>query len=133
MPQARAGSPCEAALNLEEMSRGKSRIIITELPYMTNKSSLIERIAELSREGALDGVSDLRDESDRHGMRIVIELNKAADADKTLRALYKRTPLQVTYSINLLALVNGEPKLLSLKQGVEGLYRASFGDRKTSQ
>ena len=106
-------------LNLEEMARGKSRIIITELPYMTNKSSLIERIAELSREGALDGVSDLRDESDRHGMRIVIELNKAADADKTLRALYKRTPLQVTYSINLLALVNGEPKLLSLKQALK--------------
>ena len=106
-------------LNLEEMSRGKSRIIITELPYMTNKSSLIERIAELSREGALDGVSDLRDESDRHGMRIVIELNKAADADKTLRTLYKRTPLQQTYSINLLALVNGEPKLLSLKQALK--------------
>ena len=106
-------------LNLEEMARGKSRIIVTELPYMTNKASLIERIAELSREGALDGVSDLRDESDRHGMRIVIELNKAADADKTLRALYKRTPLQVTYSINLLALVNGEPKLLSLKQALK--------------
>lgn len=106
-------------LNLEEMSRGKSRIIVTELPYMTNKSSLIERIAELSREGALDGVSDLRDESDRHGMRIVIELNKAADADKTLRTLYKRTPLQQTYSINLLALVNGEPKLLSLKQALK--------------
>ncbi len=106
-------------LHMEEMARGKNRIIITELPYMTNKSSLIERIAELSREGALEGVSDLRDESDRHGMRIVIEMNKAADADKTLRALYKRTPLQVTYSINLLALVNGEPKLLSLKQALK--------------
>lgn len=106
-------------LNLEEMARGKSRIIVSELPYMTNKSSLIERIAELSREGDLDGVSDLRDESDRHGMRIVIELNKAADADKTLRTLYKRTPLQVTYSINILALVNGEPKLLSLKQAMK--------------
>jgi DNA gyrase subunit A len=105
-------------LNLEEMARGKSRIIITELPYMTNKSALIERIAELSREGRLEGVSDLRDESDRQGMRIVIELNKAADADKTLRELYKRTPLQITYSINLLALVNGEPKLLSLKQAL---------------
>ncbi len=106
-------------LNLEEMSRGKSRIIVTELPYMTNKSALIERIAELSREGALDGVSDLRDESDRHGMRIVIELNKAADADKTLRTLYKKTPLQITYSINLLALVKGEPKLLSLKHALK--------------
>ena len=106
-------------LNLEDMARGKSRIIVTEIPYMTNKANLIERIAELSREGELDGVSDLRDESDRHGMRIVIELNKAADADKTLRTLYKRTPLQVTYSINLLALVNGEPRLLSLKQALK--------------
>ncbi len=105
-------------LNMEEMSRGKSRIIISEIPYMTNKTNLIERIAELSREGSLEGVSDLRDESDRHGMRIVIELNKAAEAEKTLRTLYKKTPLQVTYSINLLALVNGEPKLLSLKQAL---------------
>ena len=74
-------------LNLEEMSRGKSRIIITELPYMTNKSALIERIAELTREGHLEGISDLRDESDRQGMRIVIELNKAAEAESVLREL----------------------------------------------
>ena len=105
-------------LNLEEMSRGKSRIIITELPYMTNKSALIERIAELTREGHLEGISDLRDESDRQGMRIVIELNKAADAESVLRELYKRTPLQVTFSINLLALVNNEPRLLTLKQSL---------------
>ncbi len=106
-------------LNLEEMSRGKSRIIITELPYMTNKSALIERIAELTREGQIEGISDLRDESDRQGMRIVIELNKAADADSVLRELYKRTPLQVTFSINLLALVNNEPRLLTLKQSLK--------------
>ncbi len=105
-------------LNLEEMSRGKSRIIITELPYMTNKSALIERIAELTREGHLEGISDLRDESDRQGMRIVIELNKAAAAESVLRELYKRTPLQVTFSINLLALVNNEPRLLTLKQSL---------------
>ncbi len=105
-------------LNLEEMSRGKSRIIISELPYMTNKSALIERIAELTREGLLEGISDLRDESDRQGMRIVIELNKAADAEAVLRELYKRTPLQVTFSINLLALVNNEPRLLPLKQAL---------------
>jgi len=106
-------------LNLEEMSRGKSRIIISELPYMTNKSALIERIAELTREGQIEGISDLRDESDRQGMRIVIELNKAADADSVLRELYKRTPLQVTFSINLLALVNNEPRLLTLKQSLK--------------
>lgn len=105
-------------LNLEDMSRGKSRIIITEIPYMANKSALIERIAELSRDGLLPGVSDLRDESDQRGMRIVIELNKAAEAETVLRELYKRTPLQVTFSINLLALVNNEPRLLTLKQAL---------------
>lgn len=106
-------------VNLEEMSRGKSRIIISELPYMTNKSALIERIAELTRGGQIEGISDLRDESDRHGMRIVIELNKSAEAENVLRELYKRTPMQVTYSINLLALVNNEPRLLTLKQALK--------------
>ncbi len=85
---------------------------------MTNKSSLIERIAELVREGHLDGIADLRDESDRQGMRIVIELNKSADADNVLRELYKRTPLQSTFGINMLALVDGEPRLLTLKQSL---------------
>lgn len=106
-------------VGIEEMARGKSRLIITELPYMTNKSALIERIAELTREGHLERISDLRDESDRQGMRIVIELNKAADAEVVLRELYKRTPLQVTFSINLLALVNNEPRLLTLKQSLK--------------
>jgi DNA gyrase subunit A len=106
-------------VSLEEMTRGKNRIIINELPYMTNKASLIERIADLSREGSLDGITDLRDESDRQGMRIVIELNKSADTDKILRDLYKKTPLQETFSINLLALVDGQPRLLSLKQALK--------------
>ena len=81
--------------DLEEMTRGKSRIIINEIPYLTNKSSLIERIAELTRNGGLDGVADLRDESDRQGMRIVIELNKAAEAEKILReqAMANKTPI----------------------------------------
>ncbi len=128
-------------VNLEEMSRGKSRIIITELPYMTNKSALIERIAELTREGTLEGISDLRDESDRQGMRIVIELNKSAEAEGVLRELYKRTPLQVTFSINLLALVNNEPRLLTLKQAlkvflehrIEVIKRRSEYDLKKAQ
>jgi len=102
----------------EEMSRGKNRIIVTELPYMVNKSALIERIAELSREGELEGLADLRDESDRHGMRIVIELGKTGEIEKILKNLFKKTPLQVTYSINLLALVNGQPRLLTLKQAL---------------
>ena len=106
-------------VSLEEMTHGKNRIIINEIPYNSNKTLLIEKIAELAREGNLEGVSDLRDESDRHGMRIVIECSKSADTDKILRQLYKRTPLQVTFSINLLALVNGEPHLLSLKQALK--------------
>jgi DNA gyrase subunit A len=105
-------------VHLEEMGRGKSRLIITELPYLTNKSNLIERIADLVRQGTLDGIVDLRDESDRNGMRIVIELNKAAESDQTLLKLYKHTPLQSTFGIMLLALVKGEPHLLSLKQSL---------------
>ena len=90
-------------MQVEEMSRGRMRILITELPYLTNKSSLIERIAELVREGDLEGISDLRDESDRHGMRIVVELKQGIEAEGVLRDLYKRTPLQSTFGINMLA------------------------------
>ena len=107
-----------ASAHLEEMERGRNRIIVTELPYMTNKSSLIERIAELAREERLVGIADLRDESDRQGMRIVIELNKAADPEEVLRDLYKHTPMESTFSIIMLALVDGEPRLLSLKQAL---------------
>ena len=108
----------QAKVHTEEMERGKSRLIVTELPYMVNKSSLIERIAELAREGHLDGLADLRDESDRQGMRIVIELTKNADPNIVLHDLYKRTPMQTTFSINLLALVDGEPRTLTLKQAL---------------
>lgn len=105
-------------VQLEDMGRGKSRIIITELPYQINKASLIERIAELARQNELEGISDLRDESDRQGMRIVIELNKVAEEQTVLRELYRRTPLQSSFRISLLALVDGEPRLLSLKQAL---------------
>ncbi len=108
----------QARAHLEEMVRGRNRIIVTELPYLTNKSSLIERIAELVRDGSLEGIADLRDELDRHGMRIVIELTKTADHEKILRELYRRTPMQSTFGIALLALVDGEPRLLSLKQAL---------------
>ncbi|MDL1912062.1 DNA gyrase subunit A [Chloroflexi bacterium CFX6] len=112
-----------AKAHVEEMDRGRSRIIVTELPYAVNKSSLIERIADLARDGHFDGLSDLRDESDRQGMRIVLELTKNADPDVVLRDLYKRTPMQTTFSINLLALVvgedgRGEPRTLTLKQAL---------------
>ncbi|HRQ33699.1 MAG TPA: DNA gyrase subunit A, partial [Anaerolineales bacterium] len=108
----------QAKAHVEEMERGKNRIIVTELPYMVNKSSLIERIADLARDGYLEGLSDLRDESDRQGMRIVLEMTKNADPDVVLRDLYKRTPMQTTFSINLLALVDGEPRTLTLKQAL---------------
>ncbi len=108
----------QANAHIEEMERGKSRIIVTELPYQVNKSSLIERIAELVRDGQLEGITDLRDESDRQGLRIVIELTKNVEPEKVLSALYKRTPMQSTFSINLLALVDNEPRLLNLKQAL---------------
>jgi DNA gyrase subunit A len=107
-----------ARAHIEEMSRGRHRIVVTELPYMTNKSSLIGRIADLARDGKLEGLADLRDESDRQGMRIVIELVKTADPDKVLADLYKRTPMQSTFSIIMLALVDGEPRMLALKQAL---------------
>ena len=108
----------QARAHLEEMVRGRNRIIVTELPYLTNKAALIERIAELSRAGKLEGLADLRDESDRQGMRIVIELSKTAEPESVLRELYKSTPMRDTFSIILLALVDGEPRLLSLKQSL---------------
>jgi DNA gyrase subunit A len=108
----------QARAHIEDMSRGRSRIIVTELPYQTNKSSLIERIAYLARSGHLEGLSDLRDESDREGMRIVLELTKNADPEKVLAALYRRTPMQSTFSVIMLALVDGEPRMLSLKQAL---------------
>ncbi len=113
----------QAKAHIEEMERGKSRIIVTELPYQVNKSSLIERIAELARDGHLEGLSDLRDESDRQGMRIVLEMTKNVEPETVLRELYKRTPMQTTFGINLLALVadengHGEPRTLTLKQAL---------------
>jgi DNA gyrase subunit A len=100
---------------VEETKRG-SRIVITEIPFMVNKASLQEKIAEHVREGRIDGISDLRDESNRQGMRVVIELKRDATPDVTLNQLYKQTPLQTTFGVNMLALVNGRPETLSLKE-----------------
>jgi len=102
--------------HVEDMSGGRQRIVITEIPYQLNKSSLIERIAELAREGKLNDISDLRDESDRRGMSIIIELRRGAQPMKVLNQLYKYTPLQSTFGVQMLALVEGEPRLLSLKR-----------------
>jgi DNA gyrase subunit A len=107
-----------AKAHIENLGRGKTRIIISEIPYQTNKNSLIERIADLVRDDRLDGISDLRDESDRQGLRIVIECKTNADPAEVLQDLFKYTPLQDTYSIIMLALVDGEPRTLSLKQAL---------------
>ena len=107
-----------ARVHVEEMGRGKSRIIVSELPYQTNKSTLIERIANLVRNGRLEGLADLRDESDRQGLRLVIELQRGVDANMVLADLYRLTPLQETFSIIMLALVDGEPRVLTLKQAL---------------
>ncbi|MFL7890818.1 MAG: DNA gyrase subunit A [Anaerolineales bacterium] len=103
---------------IEEMKGGRFRIVITEIPYQLNKNTLIERIAELARSGRLDDVADLRDESDRRGMSIIVELKRNAQPRKVLNQLYKYTPLQSTYGAQMLALVDGEPRLLSLKRAL---------------
>ena len=105
--------------HVEEMKGNRNQIIITEIPYQVNKTNLIERIADLARTGKLDAISDLRDESDRRGMSIVIELRRGAQAKQVLNQLYKFTPLQSTFSVHLLALVDGEPRLLSLKRALQ--------------
>lgn len=105
--------------HIEEMGVNRHRIVITEIPYQLNKTSLIERIADLARSGKLDDISDLRDESDRRGMSIVIELKRGAQPKKVLNQLYKYTPLQSTFGVQMLALVNNEPRLISLKKGLE--------------
>ena len=104
---------------IEESKTGKFIITITAIPYQLNKTTLIERIAELAREGRLDSISDLRYESDRTGMRIVIELKRGAQAKRVLNQLYKYTPLQSTFGAQILALVKGEPRLLTLKRALQ--------------
>ncbi len=107
-----------AKLHVEELGRGRSRIIVSEIPFQTNKTSLIERIAELVREGRIEGIADLRDESDRNGLRIVIDVMRTADPLEVIADLFKYTPLESTFSIIILALVDGEPRRLSLKQAL---------------
>jgi len=103
---------------IEHLGRDREAIIVTEIPYQTNKAKLIERIAELVRDKKLEGISDLRDESDREGMRIVIEIKKDQPAQVVLNNLYKMTPMQSSFGIILLAIVNGQPRVLNLKQAL---------------
>ncbi len=108
-----------ARTHFEEIRDGRSAIIVDELPYQVNKKSLLERIAELVRDKKLDGISDIRDESDKSGMRVVIELKRGEVAEVVLNNLYKQTQLQDTFGMNMVALVDGQPKLLNLKQMLE--------------
>ncbi|QXM07031.1 DNA gyrase subunit A [Crassaminicella indica] len=103
-----------AKAEIEQTAKGKNQIIVTEIPYQVNKARLIEKIADLVRDKKIEGISDLRDESDRKGMRIVIELKRDANPNVVLNKLYKHTQLQDTFSIIMIALVNGQPKILNL-------------------
>ncbi len=105
--------------HIEEIKNGRNIIRITEIPYQVNKATLIERIADLVHDGKIDTISDLRDESDRRGMSIYVELKRGAQPKKVLNQLYKYTALQGTYSIHLLALVNTEPRVLSLRRALQ--------------
>ncbi len=108
-----------AKTHFEEIRDGRSAIIVDELPYQVNKKSLLERIAELVRDKKLEGISDIRDESDKSGMRVVFELKRGEVAEVVLNNLYKQTQLQDTFGMNMVALVDGQPKLLNLKQMLE--------------
>ncbi|MBL4820095.1 MAG: DNA gyrase subunit A [Gammaproteobacteria bacterium] len=113
-----------ARANIEENGKtGKSTIIVTEIPYQLNKSKLIERIAELVKEKKLEGITELRDESDKDGMRIVIELRRGEVADVVLNNLYAQTQMQSVFGINMVALVDGQPRLLNLKEIIDAFIR----------
>lgn len=108
-----------AKIEIEEQKNGKERIIVTELPYMVNKAKLIERISELHRDKRIEGITDLRDETSREGMRVVIEVRRDVSASVILNNLYKLTSLQTSFSFNMLAIENGVPRILNLKQILE--------------
>lgn len=105
-----------AKVEIEQKSNGKETILIHELPYQVNKAKLIEKIAELVRDKKIDGITNLRDESDRRGMRVVIEIRKDANANVVLNNLYKQTAMQSSFGVNMLSLVNGQPKVMGIKE-----------------
>ena len=113
----------QAKTELEESKNGRYQIIVTELPYQVNKATLIEKIAELVRGKRIEGISDLRDESDRQGMRIVIELSRGAGYQAVRNQLFKHTALQSTFSVNMLALVDGRPEVVNLRDAIEAFIR----------
>ena len=107
-----------AKAEIEILKNGRERILVHEIPYQVNKARLVEKIADLVRDKKIEGITDLRDESDRNGMRVVIEVRRDANASVILNNLYKQTPMQTTFGVNMLALVGGRPKTLNLKQAM---------------
>ena len=107
-----------AKAEIEVLKNGRERILVHEIPYQVNKARLVEKIADLVRDKKIEGITDLRDESDRNGMRIVIEVRRDANASVILNNLYKQTPMQTTFGVNMLALVGGRPKTLNIKQAI---------------
>ena len=119
---------------IEARDRDREAIIVTEVPYQVNKSRMIERIAEVVNDKLIDGIADLRDESDRHGVRVVIELKRDALSEVVLNQLYRYTPLQTTFGVNALALNSGRPEMLNLKQIIEAFiaFREEVINRRTA-
>ncbi len=122
-----------ARTKIEEFKAGREAIVVTELPYQVNKARLIEKIAELVREKRIEGISELRDESDKDGMRVVIELKRGESSDVVLNNLYKQTPMQTVFGINMVALHDGRPQLMNLKQVLEAFlaHRREVVTRRT--
>jgi DNA gyrase subunit A len=108
-----------AKADVADMAGGRHQIIVTELPYQTNKAALVEKIAELGKDKKIEGISELRDESDRQGMRIVIELKRETQPEQVLNNLYKHTAMQSVFFVNMLALVDGQPRVISLKEALQ--------------
>ncbi|TAL00948.1 MAG: DNA gyrase subunit A [Rhodospirillaceae bacterium] len=120
-------------VNIEPMAKDREAIIVTEVPYQVNKAAMIEKLAELVRDKRIEGISELRDESDRHGVRVVIEVKRDAMADVVLAQLYKFTPLQTSFGVNMLAINGGRPQLMSLKQFLQAFitFREEVIRRRT--
>ena len=123
-----------ARVAIENITQGRQAIIVTEIPYQVNKSKLIERIASLVNEKVIDDISDVRDESDRDGMRIVIELKRTAEAQIVLNQLYKNTQMQDSFSMIFLAVVNGQPREMGLPQAIRHFldHRVDVVRRRTA-
>ena len=124
-----ARSSCARKVEVEELRKDREALIVTEIPYQVNKATLIEKIAELVREKRIEGISDLRDESDRDGMRIVIELKRDAVADVVLNQLWRFTAMQSSFGANMIALNGGRPEMLTLHDMLARLPRLPRGGR----